>query len=83
MIQRKAQARRRALERATEVDAIDYAAILAEHGMVCHLDGEPIPSLDDLHFDHVIPLAKGGLHTAANIRPAHALCNLRKGNRIA
>lgn len=51
--------------------------------MTCHLCGDGIDSLADLHFDHVIPLSKGGPHVAANIRPSHALCNLRKGDRIA
>lgn len=62
---------------------MDYAAILAEHGMTCHICTGEIESLTDLHFDHVIPLARGGEHSAANIRPSHAVCNLRKGARIA
>jgi 5-methylcytosine-specific restriction endonuclease McrA len=61
---------------------VSYSAILEEHGMVCHLCGGGIPSLDDLHMDHVIPLAKGGAHHADNIRPAHALCNMRKSDKI-
>ncbi|MFC9635339.1 HNH endonuclease [Streptomyces mirabilis] len=31
-----------------------------------------------LHIDHYKPLAKGGAHTLANLRPACADCNLRK-----
>lgn len=50
--------------------------------MVCHICTEAIASLDDLHFDHVIPLAKGGPHAAENIRPAHAICNIRKSARL-
>jgi 5-methylcytosine-specific restriction endonuclease McrA len=50
--------------------------------MVCHLCGGAIPSLDDLHMDHVIPLILGGPHAADNIRPAHAFCNLSKGGRL-
>ena len=61
---------------------VDYAAILAEHGMHCHICDTAIESLAELHFDHVIPLAKGGLHVAENIRPSHALCNMRKGVKI-
>lgn len=61
---------------------VDYAAVLAEHGMHCHICDTGIASMDDLHFDHVIPLSKGGPHAAENIRPAHALCNLRKGSRL-
>ena len=60
----------------------DYRAILAEFGMVCHICSEDILTKADLHFDHVIPLAKEGPHSAENIRPSHALCNLRKGSKI-
>jgi 5-methylcytosine-specific restriction endonuclease McrA len=74
--------RYRAQKLATETERVDYAVVLAEHGMVCHICTEDIASLDDLHFDHVIPLSKGGPHAAENIRPSHALCNLRKGARL-
>ena len=30
-------------------------------------------------IDHVKPISKGGLHTPANMRPTHALCNMSKG----
>jgi 5-methylcytosine-specific restriction endonuclease McrA len=61
---------------------VDYAAILAEHGMFCHICSMVIVDMSDLHMDHVIPLSLGGPHAAENIRPAHAICNLRKGARI-
>lgn len=54
--------------------------VVATHGMVCHLCGSPIEA-DDLHIDHVKPVSVGGATVAANLRPAHATCNLRKGNR--
>lgn len=31
------------------------------------------------HIDHVKPLSKGGMHVLANLRPACATCNTRKG----
>jgi 5-methylcytosine-specific restriction endonuclease McrA len=70
--------RRRALVRAATVGEVDYGAILERDGMVCHICRDDIPTLDDLHFDHVIPIARGGEHSMGNIRPAHAECNLRK-----
>ena len=68
--------------RGLEAGAVDYAAILERDGMVCHICGDAIPDRSVLHFDHVIPLARGGKHTAENIRPSHALCNLRKGAKM-
>lgn len=62
---------------------VDFAAILAEHGMTCHICGGAIADRSDLHFDHVIPLSRGGAHSAENIRPSHAFCNQSKGARIA
>lgn len=32
-------------------------------------------------LDHLVPLSKGGAHEPANVRLAHAECNLSKGNR--
>lgn len=63
-------------------DPLNYERILAEHGMVCHIcDGE-ISAMAELHFDHVIPLARGGAHSYDNVRPSHKLCNLRKGTLL-
>lgn len=80
---RELQMRRKARERATQIEPVDYVAILAEHGMFCHICSLVIVDESDLHFDHVIPLSKGGPHVADNIRPAHAICNMRKGSKVA
>lgn len=37
----------------------------------------------DLTVDHVIPLSRGGDHTARNVAPACGSCNSRKGDRAA
>ena len=34
-----------------------------------------------LHIEHVIDLALGGLDTLENVRPSHAVCNLKKNPR--
>ena len=39
--------------------------------------GKQYPSID-----HVIPLAKGGLHAWSNVKLAHKGCNEQKGDRI-
>jgi 5-methylcytosine-specific restriction endonuclease McrA len=36
-----------------------------------------------LTIDHVVPLSRGGAHTAANVVPACQSCNSRKGDRAA
>lgn len=74
---------RRVRKLGTQVEIVDYAAILAVHGRVCYLCGLPIPEgRRQLHFDHVVPLARGGTHTEDNIRPTHARCNYRKGKKL-
>lgn len=73
--------RRRARIAGVAVARVDYAAILDAHGPFCHLCSESIEPAD-LQFDHVIPIARGGPHSADNIRPAHAVCNARKGTKL-
>lgn len=34
------------------------------------------------HFDHVIPLARGGRHAIGNLMPSCATCNLSKGSKL-
>lgn len=70
--------RRRAREAAAAVGTVDLNAIwLRDHG-ICHICGLPVDRAN-AHFDHVIPLAKGGAHSMDNIKVSHATCNLRKG----
>lgn len=33
------------------------------------------------HIDHVVPISRGGQDSLSNVRPAHAYCNQRKGNK--
>ena len=35
-----------------------------------------------LHIDHFIPVSRGGPDTIENVRPSHAICNLRKSNSL-
>jgi len=68
--------------------------MLDRWGTDCYLCGEPIdigapkrspfPGWElSLWRDHVISLADGGSDSLDNVRPSHALCNLRKGRRPA
>ena len=49
---------------------------MALWGDACWMCGGPFE-----HVDHVIPLSDGGWHCLANLRPACAGCNTRKGGR--
>ena len=39
-------------------------------------------SKDKLHFDHIIPVSKGGSNTEANIQILCGACNLKKSDKI-
>lgn len=58
-------------------DVIDYAAIIERDGMTCHICKKPVARVD-LDFDHIVPVAAGGPHSAANIAVSHASCNRGK-----
>jgi 5-methylcytosine-specific restriction endonuclease McrA len=54
---------------------------------ICALCGYPIDytlpkgSPYSCHIDHIVPLAHGGdPYDPANLRPVHAICNLRRPN---
>ena len=46
-------------------------------GNKCWICGGPFQEID-----HVIPLAKGGLHTLSNLRPSCTYCNRSKGTKL-
>lgn len=72
---------RRARKRGARVERINYERIKARDRMVCHLC-RLVVEPSDLHFDHVIPLARGGDHTEANLAVSHRWCNLKKGSKV-
>lgn len=37
---------------------------------------------DDVHFDHIVPISKGGSHSPANICVSCPGCNLEKGAKL-
>lgn len=68
-----------ARKKGAEVDGVfvtaeAIAARWAMWGDKCYMCGEKATSTD-----HVIPLAKNGLHVPANLRPSCKSCNSRKG----
>lgn len=69
--------KRRALKRGVESDLTpaQWLAILEAYKHRCAYCGK---HFDRLTQDHVIPLSKGGKHTASNIVPACQPCNSKK-----
>lgn len=68
----------RGSSKVTRMRRARVAAVVEKHGKDCWLCGKPIH--DDLTMDHVLPRSKGGRATRDNLRPAHAECNVRRGN---
>lgn len=73
------QSRRRALKSGVAVGRVVRTEIIGRDGRQCYLCGKTDLLDDELHLDHVIPLAKGGAHSPKNVRVACASCNLSKG----
>lgn len=85
--QRERQKNRR--RRATISFPYNELQVIATYGHRCYLCGKEIDLLatrkagipgweSGLHIDHFIPISKGGSDTLDNVRPTHALCNLKK-----
>lgn len=84
--------RRRAKKYSNGYEIYTTHQVLEMYGSICHLCLEPIDlkisrkigSLGwekSLQVDHVVPISKGGPDTLANVRPAHARCNMIRKNK--
>lgn len=59
------------------VTLAEWQEILARFDKRCAKCGSP----DNIHMDHVVPLAKGGRHSPDNVQPLCQTCNLQKHAR--
>lgn len=86
------QHKRRSRMYSVENEKYTEAQVLEAYGTDCHICLEPIDLEaprrtnregweNGLHLDHLVSIAKGGSNTLENIRPAHGLCNTKKGAR--
>lgn len=79
---------RRAARAGADAELFDNVEIFERDEWRCWLcGGATVPHArghDPLRpsLDHVVPLARGGTHTRANVRCAHLRCNLKKGARL-
>ena len=81
--------RRRARKLNALTDNHTVKDVISAYGKNCHICGIEI-DLDaprstkftgwknGLHIDHLIPLSKGGSDLLENVRPSHAICNMKK-----
>ena len=72
----QSEARRRARKCGTEV--VDCPRVAAKYFIAAWLRSMG----DDVHVDHIIPLSRGGTHTADNLQILPAVDNLRKGTKV-
>jgi 5-methylcytosine-specific restriction endonuclease McrA len=90
---RKANHKRRALSLGVESAEWTEEEVISLYGTVCAICETDIDlALNRAHgqaewewsftTDHWIPMTKGGTNTLENVRPAHAICNLKKGNKL-
>ena len=90
---REVSRKRRALKLANGYEPYTEAQVLEAYGIYCYLCNHPINfeasrkiGKDNwqlgLHIDHVIPIIAGGPDTLKNVRPAHAICNMKKGAKM-
>lgn len=56
------------------------AQVIARDGLTCQICEEPVDA-DDLHIDHIHPVAEGGLDDLGNLRVTHGRCNLARARR--
>jgi 5-methylcytosine-specific restriction endonuclease McrA len=84
--------KRRADKNSVEHVPYTVQQVLKKYGKNCHICGDLIDLKANrkvgkkgwekgLHLDHVIPISKGGPDTIENVRPAHGVCNIRKGSK--
>lgn len=73
--------RRRAKLAEVTVGEVDNKRVWKREKGICYLCGRPVPK-SDVHYDHVIPLSRGGTHSEDNIRVTHARCNQLKGTKL-
>ena len=74
------QSRRKAREKGVSTEAVDYEFIKKRDRMICGICKKKVRP-QDLSFDHIIPLSKGGSNKKENRQPLCSQCNTAKGNR--
>lgn len=80
---------RRARQRDALVEEFDRIEIFERDGWLCGICGTAVdtevvrPDPRSPSIDHIIPIARRGEHSRANVQTAHLGCNVRKGVSVA
>lgn len=77
---RELEHKRRALILKTKTGKISFKSIY-EQNPYCFYCSKPL-KIKEVHFDHFIPLSRGGLHIKQNIRVSCKTCNLKKHAKL-
>jgi len=78
---RKNNQQRRAVKRDAPCEAVEAIVVWERDGGRCHVCSDEV-SFYAMQIDHVVPLSRGGPHTYANVKAAHADCNNWKNGRL-
>jgi 5-methylcytosine-specific restriction endonuclease McrA len=81
-LMRTVDAKRRALQKQVFVEAVDPRVVFTRDSGMCGICLETVDPMSCWEVDHVVPIAKGGLHSYANVQPAHRRCNRSKGAKL-
>lgn len=74
------KSKRRAILLGADSERVDLQIVWVINNGWCYLCQSFIEKGTE-HYDHMIPLTRGGTHTYANIRATHGKCNLQKNNK--
>ncbi len=82
-LMRTVDANRRAIEKQVFVEAVDPRVVFERDKGICGICGEPVEMTSPWEVDHIVPIAKRGQHSYANVQLAHRRCNRAKGAKVA
>jgi 5-methylcytosine-specific restriction endonuclease McrA len=87
----KKSRKRRTLKMGGSHEEYSESLVIHTYGTICHICNKNIDMNASrrvgygnweygLHIDHLVPISKGGDDCLSNVRPTHAICNIRKGS---
>lgn len=76
-----AGATRRARKKNAATEPVRRSDIIERDDSTCYLCDRRVPN-HDIHLDHIIPLARGGSHTADNLAVTCSTCNIQKAAHL-